>query len=97
MTVSELLSRISSRELSEWLAYFRIEGPPGEGRADWRAGMVAATIANVNRDPKKRRKPFEPADFLPQWSASDAGASWRDQLRAAEAINRALGGRDLRS
>lgn len=65
MTVRELLTRIDSRELTEWAAYFSLE-PWGTEVADWRAGMVASTIANVNRDPKKRRKPYEPKDFIPQ-------------------------------
>lgn len=37
--------------------------PWGEERADLRMGVVASTIANVNRDPKKSR-PFKPSDFL---------------------------------
>lgn len=32
MTVGELLSRCSSRELSEWQAYFRIENEDSEER-----------------------------------------------------------------
>lgn len=32
---------------------------------DWHWGQLTALIANVNRDPKKRRKAFEPADFYP--------------------------------
>ncbi|HEV2378720.1 MAG TPA: hypothetical protein VG206_02875 [Terriglobia bacterium] len=27
--------------------------------------MLAATLANVNRDPKQRSEPYEPADFFP--------------------------------
>jgi len=65
MTVKELLARIDSRELSEWMVYFNLE-PWGTEVEDWRAGMVASTIANVNRDEKKRKKPFEPKDFIPQ-------------------------------
>ena len=65
MTVKELLARIDSRELSEWMAYFSLE-PWGTEVEDWRAGMIAATISNVNRDEKKRKKPFEPKDFIPQ-------------------------------
>ena len=37
-----------------------------ENREDWRAGMVAAVIANVNRDSAKKRDPFKPADFMPR-------------------------------
>lgn len=66
MTVGELLSRISSRELSEWMAYAQLE-PWGEMRADLRAGIVASTMANTARDPKKRKKPFAPEEFMPQF------------------------------
>lgn len=41
--------------------------PWGTDIDDWRAGIVAATIANVNRDEKKRRKPYTPQDFIPEW------------------------------
>mgnify|MGYP000940748974 FL=1 len=58
-----MLQRMSSRELSEWMAYYNIE-PFGEERADLRSGIVASTIANVNRDPKKGQ-PFKPTDFMP--------------------------------
>jgi len=44
MTVRELLMRIDSRELSEWMAFYSIE-PFGELRADMRAAMVAFHIA----------------------------------------------------
>lgn len=63
MTVGELLRRISSRELSEWMAYYGQE-PFGDVRADLQAGIIASTIANVNRDPKKQHKGFEPDDFM---------------------------------
>lgn len=65
MTVRELLTRIDSRELTEWAAFFGLE-PWGTEVEDWRAGMVASIIANTNRDPKKQKKPFEPKDFMPK-------------------------------
>lgn len=65
MTVRELLARIDSQELSEWQIFFGLE-PWGTEVEDWRAGMVAAIIANVNRDEKKQKKPFEPKDFMPK-------------------------------
>lgn len=34
--------------------------------ADYRAGMICATIANVRRDPKQKREPWKPEDFMPQ-------------------------------
>lgn len=64
MTRRELLARMPSHELTEWQAYERVE-PFGEARADLRMAILAALIANTNRDPKARREPFTPADFMP--------------------------------
>ena len=66
MTVDELLSSMSAREFADWIAFARVE-PFGEDRADLRAGIVASVIANANRDRKKRAKPYEPVDFMPQF------------------------------
>ena len=62
MTVGELLNRISSRELSEWMAYYMLE-PFGAERDNLHAGLVAAMVHNVNRDPK-RGKAADPKDFM---------------------------------
>ena len=43
MTVDELLKRISSRELSEWQAYYQIE-PFGEERMDLRFALMTANL-----------------------------------------------------
>ena len=66
-------------------------------RRDYRAGMIASTIANANRDPKKRRKPYEARDFMP------ARVRPRPKPMTPQAtvdfvakLNAALGGRDLR-
>ncbi len=60
MTVAELGDRMSSQELSEWLAYNSIE-PIGPQRADLAAGIIASTIANTNRT---RGVAFKPEDFM---------------------------------
>jgi hypothetical protein len=72
-TVAELLERLDSYELTEWMAYEALE-PFGEERADMRAGIIASTIANVNRG--KGQKPFSPTDFMP----FSQGASEEQQL-----------------
>lgn len=54
---------MTSSELTGWIAYFGLE-PFGEERADLRSGIVAAVIANANRDTKKRREPYQPQDFM---------------------------------
>ncbi len=58
----ELLRRLTARELAEFEELYRID-PWGPERGDLAAGIVASTIANVNRDPK-RGEPFRPSDFM---------------------------------
>jgi len=94
MPVSELLTRISSRELTEWIAYAELD-PFGEWRADLRAGIVASTMANTARDPKRRAKAWTAQDFMPQFERKEP-KSWEDQLSMVEMLNRAFGGKDLR-
>ena len=38
-----------------------------ELQQDFRFGIVATLIANANRNPKKRSKPFDWTDFFPRW------------------------------
>jgi hypothetical protein len=54
---------MSSHELSEWMAFEAIDGPIGNQRADLRAGIVAATLANCHRSSKSTA--FKPQDFMP--------------------------------
>jgi hypothetical protein len=63
MTRGELLARMPSRELTDWMVYAAVE-PFGEERADYRAALVASVIANVNRDANKHPQPFPVEDFL---------------------------------
>jgi len=68
MSVKQAQREIDSHEFSEWMSYWQIE-PFGPEREDMRHGVVAATIANVNRDPKTVPEPFDAADFFPRLSA----------------------------
>ena len=63
-TVEQLGRELSSHELSEWMAYYRLE-PFGEERADLRAGIIASTV--VNCTPRKSPRQYRPADFMPQF------------------------------
>lgn len=63
MPRAELLSRMSSRELTEWMIYETLEPFPAE-RIDQETAMLAALTANANRDEKKRATPFQIVDFL---------------------------------
>lgn len=66
MTVREAQERISSHEFAEWMAYANLE-PFGPEREDQRAGVVAATLANINRDTKARPEPYSVEDFFPRY------------------------------
>lgn len=56
------------------MAYFQFE-PWGEERADLRSGIVASTIANVNRG--KNTPAFKPEDFMPKYEEAEKA----DQVR----------------
>ncbi len=94
MTVDELLNRISSRELTEWMAFYQLE-PWGTETEDWRAGLISSTIANANRDQKRRRKPYEPQDFMPRRDivvVKREEQTWEEQAHIIEMWARMFGG-----
>jgi hypothetical protein len=76
MTVGELMARMGAGELVEWMAYYSIE-PWGAERDNLHAGIIAATVANSNRDPKKKAlkaddfmlKPKRRRNYDAEWSA----------------------------
>ena len=89
MSVSRAQKEIDSREFAEWLAFDRVE-PQGEFRADLRAGIIAAVIANVNRG--RGTPAFKPADFMPDFDqpAQPDSEAVGAKLRAAlKGMNRA--------
>lgn len=67
-----MLAEMTSTQFAEWMAYAQLE-PWGEDRADLRAGIVAATMANSMRG--KKGKPFKPADFMPRFEPEDEEAT----------------------
>lgn len=60
--VDSMLEEITSVQLSEWMAFDRIE-PFEDKRADVRNAVLCCTLANIWRDEKKS-KPFSPEDFM---------------------------------
>ena len=86
--MAELLARISSRELTEWMAHEQINGPLDLGRrGDYHAAQITAAIVNANRG----KKPPVPAEkFLQRW---DPAPRTPDELYAiALQVNAQLGG-----
>lgn len=68
MTVRELLSRIDSREISEWIAYENETGPLGSERLDHLVARLAATMVRVNVPKKEDQKKIKDSDFLIDWT-----------------------------
>jgi hypothetical protein len=91
MTVSELLSRISSRELTEWSIYYQLE--PFGSQIDLLGNAItSATVANVNR--RKGSRAFKPADFMPEFDKK--AQTVEEQMQFAVMLTAAMGGQDLR-
>lgn len=74
--------------LSEWAAYYKLE-PFGEERGDLRSAIIAATVANANRDPKKS-KPAKVEDFMPKFEKQETNIE--QAIGFAAAMTAALGG-----
>lgn len=62
---------MGASEFAAWRAYLEVE-PMGAPRDDLHAAMLLALLANVNRDRKKRPKPFTLQEFMPDfWKRPD--------------------------
>ena len=90
MTVRELKRRVDAREMIDWMAYWNMN-PWGEDRADLRAGIIAATTANVWAGKGRQAKP---SDYMPKFGQDDNEAKQEPSdmkakfKRAAFAFNR---------
>ena len=61
-------------------------------RLDYRSAMICSILAEINRDRKRRIKPFSPEDFMPKEEAEE-----RDDpkmKRALERISQMLEGKE---
>lgn len=84
----ELLARVTSAELTEWRAYYRLD-PWTEDRADLRAGTVASVVANCHT----RDATFKPSDFIPDYGAPPEPEQTEEQMMAAAMrLTAAMGG-----
>lgn len=80
-TVEELAERMTSAELTDWAAEFQLQ-PWGDELDRRQVAIVAAVLANVNRNPDKRPQPYEAADFLAWRPPPDPEAAMK-KLKAA--------------
>lgn len=90
MTVSEMLSRMSSHELAEWMAFYELE--PWGVETDMLGHAITSTvIANVNRNPDKRPAPYKASDFMPEF---DRYTAQENQVLKVRQINAMFGGEE---
>ncbi len=85
-TVRELLERISSEELTEWMAFYSIE-PWGCEAKDERAGIIAAAVVNFGGmgGPKKMALPEE---LVPRLKRAKIESGRKDAMERARAMRR---------
>jgi hypothetical protein len=74
MPVGEMLTRTSSRELTEWAAYEREFGVLGPERGDLHASLLAYTVAAAAPRGKKSRRP-RLKDFQFRWGTKQKQTS----------------------
>lgn len=79
MTVGELLSRMSSEELTEWMAYDQLE-PIGAYRLDMVGGIISSILANQNR--KRGAHAYKPQDFMPFLDKNEVDVLDPDSIRS---------------
>lgn len=89
-----MLAEIPASVWYEWLAFNKID-PISDRRADLRAGIIASTVAEVNRDRKRRSRPYEAKDFMPRFERAQP-QSVEEMIEIAREITLAFGGQDLR-
>ena len=70
-----MLTRMPAALLAEWMAFNQVEPVSLGYRGDVQAGIVASLIANVNRDVKSRKEPYEAEDFMPRYGEPTPGPS----------------------
>lgn len=63
-----------------------------EKQGDYRAGVIASTLININRDPKKSRR-VEPKDLFPSLQPPKRDQSPEEMRRALLAMAALTGGR----
>jgi len=84
---------MSAAEFAEWMAYYSLE-PWGAEYDAYERALIASTIANVHRDPKKQKQPFKPEQFMRRFKEQKQ-AQKPNLLDKVKMINRLMGGKDL--
>lgn len=81
--------RLTSHELSEWIAYARVE-PFGQTRDNWHMATLASLIYAVNRG--EDSKELGPQDFMWQVEPTEAEQRRQERIKARGLWRRIVGG-----
>lgn len=92
MTVAELLEKTTSKELTEWMAYYSLE-PFGQEAPYVGSAIVSKTVANVHRG--KGRPAWKIKDFMPDFTPKKPQTT-DEMIGIAAQITAAHGGKDMR-
>jgi len=86
-----LLNELTSRQLSEWQAYDRLD-PIGEWRADFRMAYLCTIVTNIARKVhgEKGAKMAVPLDFMPEWGKEDGEESIVQTKQTAEEMRQVM-------
>lgn len=72
---------MTAREYDNWRRYAALF-PIGDHRSDLQTGIIASTIANVNR--AKGADPFTPDDFMPEFGKEPEPEMTEEQIETIE-------------
>jgi len=93
-----MLDEISWNDFVEWMAFADLV-PFGEDREEYRFASIVSTLANVNRDTKKRKEPWPLDQFvlrfgdMPEPASLKKKQSPEEQQRIGRAYFLMYGGR----
>lgn len=79
-----MLQGMTSRQLSEWMAFYRLE-PFGFEAEMYGHAITSSVVANVNK--KRGRKAFTPLDFMPKERALPSVKDFFANLKTVLMLN----------
>lgn len=77
-----MLTTITYPQLLEWWYYDQLD-PFGGVRGDVQAGVIASTLANINRDTKRKPDPFTVQDFVVDFAGVKDGEAAKGGAKPA--------------
>ena len=93
MTVAELLDKVSSRELAEWMLYFQLE-PWGTEIDLYGHAMTTSTLMNIYRG--KDTEAVSPFEVMPKFDVKPADEAIDETINMVTMLNAMYGGKDKR-